>query len=147
MTPIWHHSSTTRLGPTHPGKLPDNKGGRPPIYTEHAKTEVARVAMDDTAQIVKPTPARCREKLPRLTINKATGKATIDEAVNCQMLMVMLKRSRTKAERIDAITKLPVCAIDEMANVQAWARCSRHAQARTSTHESVPTYLVCDSRA
>ncbi len=57
----------------YPGKVPENKGGRPPVFSEHVKEEVARVAMGTKAAIIRPTPARCRAILPRKTINKKSG--------------------------------------------------------------------------
>lgn len=56
-----------------PGKAPDYSGGRPAVFSEHVKDEVARVAMRDKQHLVRPTPARCRGHLPRKTINKGTG--------------------------------------------------------------------------
>ena len=57
----------------YPGKQPENVGGRPP--------EVARVAMEDKRSLVRPTPALCRARLPRKTINKRTGNPISDRTV------------------------------------------------------------------
>ena len=70
-----------RQGGWYPGKPPENVGGRPPVFSDHAKHEVARVAMSDKSALVKPTPARCRARLPRLTINKRTGRPIADSTV------------------------------------------------------------------
>ena len=61
-----------------PGKQPENVGGRPAVFSDHVKGEVARVAMRDKQRLVRPTPARCRGHLPRKTINKSSGKPMSD---------------------------------------------------------------------
>jgi hypothetical protein len=47
----------------YPGKPRAESGGRPPVYTEHQKSEVARVAMELNCKIVAPTPRRVRARL------------------------------------------------------------------------------------
>ena len=64
-----------------PGKASDDLGGRPPVISDHVKREVARVAMEDKKNLVAPTPQRCRAKLPRKTINKATRKPISNSTV------------------------------------------------------------------
>ena len=65
----------------YPGKQPENVGGRPPVFSDHAKQEVARVAMEHKRSLVRPTPALCRARLPRKTINKRTGNPISDRTV------------------------------------------------------------------
>lgn len=48
----------------YPGKPRAESGGRPCVYTEHQKNEVARVAMELKRKIVAPTPRRVRARLP-----------------------------------------------------------------------------------
>ncbi len=62
----------------YPGRAPEDTGGRPSIFSEHVKDEVARVAMESKAKLLKPTPARCRALLPKKTINKKTGQTMSD---------------------------------------------------------------------
>ena len=57
-----------------PGKGPTDVGGRPPVYSEHQKQEVARVAMDLKRKLVAPTPRLVRARLPQLARNPGTGK-------------------------------------------------------------------------
>ena len=57
----------------YPSKQSENVGGRPP--------EVARVAMGNKRSLVRPTPALCRARLPRKTINKRTGNPISDRTV------------------------------------------------------------------
>ena len=61
----------------YPGKVSAQreKAGRKPVYSEHRKNEVARVAMELKRQLVRPTPRRVRARLPELTRNPETGKA------------------------------------------------------------------------
>ena len=65
----------------YPDKQPENVGGRPPVFSDHAKQEVARVAMEHKRSLVRPTPALCRARLPRKTINKRTGNPISDRTV------------------------------------------------------------------
>ena len=76
--------SVLALGKTkgwYPGKPPDNVGGRPAVYSDHVKQEVARVAMQEKKNLVAPTPQRCRALLPKKTINKKTGRPMSDSTV------------------------------------------------------------------
>lgn len=57
-----------------PGEAAPTSGGRPPIYTEHQKNDVARVAMDLKRKKVTPTPRRVRARLPQVAKNPETGK-------------------------------------------------------------------------
>lgn len=59
----------------YPGKPSDHSktAGRKPIYTEHQKDEVARVAMDLKRKLIAPTPRRVRARLPEVTRRADTG--------------------------------------------------------------------------
>ena len=83
----------------YPGKQPENVGGRPPVFSDHAKQEVARVAMEHKRSLVRPTPALCRARLPRKTINKRTGKEVLLSSLvydnpDVQKLLVMKLKER-----------------------------------------------------
>ena len=56
-----------------PGKVLGKRTGRPPAFSERQKKAMARVAMETKRQLVKPTPARVRAKLPRLSLNPETA--------------------------------------------------------------------------
>ena len=60
----------------YPGKpqLMKEKSGRPPVYTEHQKREVARVAMSLKRKLIAPTPRRVRARLPHVTRNPQSGE-------------------------------------------------------------------------
>ena len=58
----------------YPGQLRAASPGRPPVYTEHVKNEVARVAMDFKRKRMEPTPRRVRARLPLVTCHPDTGK-------------------------------------------------------------------------
>ena len=62
----------------HPGKLPENRGGRKRTYTEHQEEEAARVAMTLKAQRKKVSPAVIRATLPKKLLNPDTGKPMSD---------------------------------------------------------------------
>ena len=47
--------------------------GRPPVYSNHQKAEVARVAMDLKRKLYAPTPRRVRARLPQASRNPETG--------------------------------------------------------------------------
>ena len=64
-----------------PGKPPENKGGRPSTLTEGQKQAVANAAMSLKRQLVNPTPARVRAKLPRVSVNRGTGEAMSDWSI------------------------------------------------------------------
>ena len=65
----------------YPGKVSGDAGGRPAVFSDHVKQEVARVAMRDKEELVAPTPQRCRAHLPRKTVNKKTGRPMSDSTV------------------------------------------------------------------
>ena len=58
----------------YPGKAKATSTGRPPVYTEHQKSEVARVAMDLKRKRVAPTPRRVRARFPQIARNPDTGR-------------------------------------------------------------------------
>jgi hypothetical protein len=58
----------------HPGKFPENRGGRKRTYTEHQEKEAARVAMTLKAKTRKVSPALVRATLPKKLVNPDTGK-------------------------------------------------------------------------
>ena len=62
----------------HPGKVTGERTGRKPMFTEHQKAEMARVAMETKRRLEKPTPARVRAKLPRLSLNPETRAPASD---------------------------------------------------------------------
>ena len=62
----------------YPGKDMGKSTGRKPDITEYQKSEMARVLMESKRKLVKPTPEVGRAKLPRLSINPATGRAISD---------------------------------------------------------------------
>ena len=57
----------------YPGKGMGKSTGRTPDISQHQKEEVARVLMEGKRKLIKPTPAHARGKLPRLSINPASG--------------------------------------------------------------------------
>ena len=57
----------------YPGKVFGKRTGRPSVFSEQQKKAMARVAMETKRQLVKPTPARVRAKLPRLSLNPETA--------------------------------------------------------------------------
>ena len=65
----------------YPGKGMGKSTGRKPDISEHQKTELARVLMEGKRQLVKPTPAYARAKLPRLCINRATDAPISDGTI------------------------------------------------------------------
>ena len=58
-----------------PGKpaATKEKRGRPLVYTEHPKAEVARVGMSLKRQLIAPTPRRVRARLPQMARHPTTG--------------------------------------------------------------------------
>ena len=68
-------------GQYYPGKPRENPGGRPSEITEHQEQEVARVAMDLKKRSRNPSPALVRAKLPRLAVDRRTGKPISDERI------------------------------------------------------------------
>ena len=62
----------------HPGKVTGERTGRKAMFTEHQKAEMARVAMETKRRLEKPTPARVRAKLPRLSLNPETRAPASD---------------------------------------------------------------------
>jgi hypothetical protein len=58
----------------YPGQPVNHSPGRPAVYTEHQKQEVARVAMDLKKKLVAPTPRRVRARLPNVAKNPETEK-------------------------------------------------------------------------
>jgi len=66
----------------YPGKQAGARSGRPPVYSDHIKNEVARVGMDIKRKLLAPTPRRVRARLPELTKNPSTGKPMDDKTVH-----------------------------------------------------------------
>ena len=62
----------------YPGKVTGQRNGRPPMFSRHQKEEMARVAMDTKRKLERPTPARVRAKLPRLSLNPETEAPASD---------------------------------------------------------------------
>ena len=61
-----------KSGAWHPGKVSGQRRGRKPLFTEHQKRQMARVAMQTKRKLVRPTPATVRAKLPCLSRNPQT---------------------------------------------------------------------------
>ena len=57
------------------------KGGRPPVYSQHQKEEVARVAMELKRGLYQPTPRRVRQRLPQASRNRITNRPMSDSSV------------------------------------------------------------------
>ena len=57
----------------YPGKVFGKRTGRPPVFSKRQKEAMARAAMETKRQLIKPTPARVRAKLPRLSLNPETA--------------------------------------------------------------------------
>ncbi len=72
---------THKDGEYYPGKPRANPGGAPHTITEHQKQEIARAAMDLKKRKLNPSPALVRAKLPRLAMNRTTGKPISDEFI------------------------------------------------------------------
>ena len=69
--------------PGKPARSSDgDKGGRPPVYSDHQKAEVARVAMEMKRKLKAPTPRRVRARLPQLSRNPDTGKPMSKQTVH-----------------------------------------------------------------
>ena len=64
----------------YPGKPTGARhgAGRKPVYTEHQRNEVARVAMDLKRKRIAPTPHRVRARLPEAIRNPETGERMSD---------------------------------------------------------------------
>lgn len=62
----------------YPGKPPAAGAGRPPVYSDHTRQEVARVAMSLKRARVAPTPRRVRARLPGVARNPETGVPMAD---------------------------------------------------------------------
>jgi hypothetical protein len=58
----------------YPGKNSDQSPGRPPVYSEHVKDEIARVGMELKRKNMAPTPRKVRARLPQLTRHPDTGR-------------------------------------------------------------------------
>ena len=65
----------------YPGKVHGERTGRPTDITQHQKEEMARVAMETKRKLTRPTPAVVRAKLPRLSLNTATGAPVSDDTI------------------------------------------------------------------
>ena len=65
-------------GGYYPGWPRDNPGGRPAEISEHQEFEIARAAMELKNRKLNSSPARVRAKLPRLSMNRSTGKPISD---------------------------------------------------------------------
>ena len=66
----------------YPSKEPENTGGRPPVYSDHQKAEVARVAMDLKRKLIAPTPRLVRARLPQIARNPSTGMPMSNKAIH-----------------------------------------------------------------
>ena len=58
----------------YPGQSSEPLPGRPPVYSEHVKDEVARVGMELKRKNMAPTPRKVRARLPHLTRHPGTGR-------------------------------------------------------------------------
>ena len=58
----------------YPGKAVTRSSGRPPVYSDFVKNEIARVGMEIKRKLKAPTPRRVRARLPQLTKNPETDK-------------------------------------------------------------------------
>ena len=67
----------------YPGQPRKDGAGRPAVFTEHQKDEVARVAMNMTngKRPMQPSPARVRAVLPKLLVNPANDKRMSDWSI------------------------------------------------------------------
>ena len=68
----------------YPGKPSGARegAGRPALYTEHVKDEIARVSMDLKRKLIRTTPRNVRIRLPQLTRNPETGKPMCDKTIH-----------------------------------------------------------------
>ena len=78
---VLHALAACKDGEYYPGKPRTNPGGRPREVTDHQEREIARAAMELKKRKLNPSPARVRAKLPRLAMNRATGKPTSDNRI------------------------------------------------------------------
>jgi hypothetical protein len=67
----------------YPGKNSDQSPGRPPVYSEHVKDEIARVGMELKRKNMAPTPRKVRARLPQLTRHPDTGRLTRRPSTPC----------------------------------------------------------------
>ena len=65
----------------YPGRLHGQRTGRTPVITERQKTSIARVLMETKRKLERPTPQAARAKLPRLSLNPATGQPISDGTI------------------------------------------------------------------
>ena len=67
----------------YPGQPRRDGAGRPAVFTEHQKDEVARVAMNMSRgkRPMQPSPARVRTVLPKLIVNPDTDKRMSDWSI------------------------------------------------------------------
>ena len=72
-----------RMSGHHPGQPRQYSDGRPKVITEHQAEEIARVAMELKKRRMKPSPSRVRAVIPRLTLNRETGKPISSEKIRC----------------------------------------------------------------
>lgn len=75
--------SRSRSSPYYPGQPRKLGAGRPAVFTEHQKNEVARVAMHlkSGKRPMQPSPARVRAVLPRLIVNPETDQRMSDWSI------------------------------------------------------------------
>ena len=66
----------------YPGKLAAHSPGRPCQILAYQKDEIARVAMEIKEAVETPSSNAVRARLPRLTINKATGLPISRKSIN-----------------------------------------------------------------
>ena len=65
----------------HPGKKPENPGGRPEQITPAQKQAIANKAMELKGEIEAPTPEKIRICLPKKTINKQTKEPISNKTI------------------------------------------------------------------
>ena len=76
-----HWTKANQDATWHPGKKPDNQGGRPEQITPAQKQAIANKAMELKSEIEAPTPEKIRVCLPRRTINKKTKEPISDATI------------------------------------------------------------------
>jgi len=64
-----------------PGKIANQRTGRPPTISQAQKQAIADKAMELKKDLINPTPERVRILLPRKTINKKTGSSISDSKI------------------------------------------------------------------
>ena len=65
----------------YPGKDHAKSTGRPVIYTDSVKNDLAGVAMSLKRQLIRPTPQEVRAKRPRRCLNPETGQPASNDTI------------------------------------------------------------------